>query len=111
VSYYTHVEFAFSDDPPLIDTFLAVAQKHLEAQNCYAVEDVLSDLRVAWEKGNTNFNGLLSQDFESLMLVVSAEFPSICFFVRGWGEEIRDIWVREFEAGKLLFSVGPFDGD
>ena len=109
MSYYTHVEFAFSDDPPSIDTVVAAARSHLEAQNLYAVEAVLSDLRVAWEKGNTDFNGLVSQDVESLMQSVSAACPNLRFLVRGSGEEFRDIWVREVEGGEVVYSVGPFD--
>lgn len=109
MSYYTRVEFAFSDDPPPVDGVIAAARTHLEAQNLYAVDAVLADLRMAWKEGNTQFKGLVSQDVESLMKSVSAAFPNLRFIVRGTGEEMRDIWVRECEAGKIVYSVGPFD--
>ncbi|MDB5324029.1 MAG: hypothetical protein JWN40_5660 [Phycisphaerales bacterium] len=109
MSYYTHVDFAFSDEPPPAEIVLAAARTHLEARNLYAVDAVLSDLSVAWQKGSTDFNGLVSQDVEALMKSVSKACPDLKFIVRGAGEEMRDIWVREIEGGEVVYSIGPFD--
>ena len=109
MSYCTRVDFAFSDEPPTADVVLAAARAHLEAQNVYAVDAVLSDLAEAWQKGVTEFNGLVSQDVEAMMQSVSKACPGLRFIVRGTGEEMRDIWVREIEDGKIVYSIGPFD--
>jgi hypothetical protein len=109
MSYYTRVEFAFSDEPPAFDAVLPAARAHLEAQNLYAVDAVLGDLRTAWEKGSTDLNRLVSSDVEGLVKSISAAFPSIRFIVRGTGEEMRDLWLRECEAGEVVHSIGPFD--
>lgn len=34
--------------------------------------------------------------------------PDTSFSVRGFGEEPRDIWIREFSNGELQFEAGPF---
>ena len=109
MSYYTHVEFEFSDEPPAIDIVLAAARTYLEAQNLYAVDAVLSDLRTAWEQGSADFSDLRSEDVEALMQSVSAACPNLRFHIRGTGEEFRDTWVRELEGGKVVYSVGPFE--
>ena len=109
MSYYTRVDFAFSDEPPAADAVLAAARAHLESKNLYAVDDVLSDLAAAWQKGSTQFNDLTSQDVEEMMQSVSKAFPDLLFIVRGAGEEMRDVWVREIEGGKTVYTIGPFD--
>jgi hypothetical protein len=109
MSYYTRVTLEFSDEPPSVDDVSATAMEWLSAQNLYAVEDVLKDFRRGWSEGYTEFNGLVSQDIEGLMVHVSARFPSIRFYVRGMGEEFNDVWLRQFENGKIVFSAGPFE--
>jgi hypothetical protein len=109
LSYYTRATFAFSEEPPVVDDVAKVARSWLVAQNLYAVEDVLEDFRRGWMEGQTDFNGLVSQDIEGLMASVSAHYPGIRFYVRGMGEEFNDVWLRQFEDGKIVFRLGPFD--
>jgi hypothetical protein len=42
------------------------------------------------------------------MTNLSAHYRGIRFFVRGMGEEFTDVWLRQFEAGEIVFRVGPF---
>ena len=109
LSYYTRVTFEFSDEPPEVDAVSAVARLWLVAQNLYAVDDVLADFNRGWTEGQTEFKGLVSQDVEGLMTYVSAQFPEIGLFVRGMGEEFKDVWLRHFEGGKIVFTLGPFE--
>ncbi|WP_437187455.1 hypothetical protein SH668x_000851 [Planctomicrobium sp. SH668] len=111
MSYYTCVKFEFSDEPPAVNDVGKVARSWLAAQNRYAVDDVLEDFLRGWTEGQTDFNGLASQDVEELMTHVSAEYPDIRFYVRGMGEEFSDVWLRQFEGGKVYYTLGPFEED
>ncbi|HEV2294357.1 MAG TPA: hypothetical protein VGR35_10905 [Tepidisphaeraceae bacterium] len=110
MSYHTHVDFQFSDEPP-IDSVLDRARIYLEARGIYAVDDLLEDLRAGFEEGNGLFNKFMSHDFEGLMEHVSAGFPGITFYVRGMGEEYGDVWLRQFADGKTTARTGPFEDD
>jgi hypothetical protein len=109
VSYTTRVTFAFSDERPLESDVSEIARSWLVSQNLYAVEDVLSDFLHGWTEGQTDFQDLVSQDIEGLMASVSAQYSGIRFYVRGMGEEFGDVWLRQFEDGKTVFSLGPFE--
>ena len=109
MSYYTHVTFDFSDEPPTSGDVSKVARSWLTDQNLYAVDDVLEDFLRGWTEGETDFKGLMSQDISELMTQVSLKFPDILFYVRGMGEEFDDVWLRKFEGGKAIFELGPFD--
>jgi hypothetical protein len=109
VSYYTRVTIEFSADPPGVDEALTAARAWLVAQRAYAVDAVLSDLRRGWTEGQTEFSDLVCQDVEGLMGAVSAQHPGIRFYVRGMGEEFTDVWLRQFESGRVVFAVGPFE--
>jgi hypothetical protein len=112
MSYYTDVEFTFSDEPPDVELVLGRAQSYLEAQGeKYPVEFVLDQLRRGLEKEKGDFKGLYSDDLEGLMVSVSAGFPGLIFFVRGQGEEFPDVWLRLFRDGKVIFRAGPFEDD
>jgi hypothetical protein len=110
MSYYTHVRFEFSEEPP-VDKMSHAARAWLTAQNLYSVDDVMEDLVRGWNEGQTDFKGLVSEDIEGLMTAVSKSFPNICFSVRGMGEDFTDLWLREFESGKILTAEGPFEDD
>lgn len=69
------------------------------------MEDVLEDFRRGWTEGQTDFNGLVSQDIEGLMASVSAQYPGIRFYVRGMGEEFNDVWLRQFDGRAFYLSI------
>jgi len=109
VSYYTRVTFEFSDDPPSVADVSKIVKSWLETQKFYAVEDVLGDFVRGWTKGQVDFSDLVSQDIEGIMACVSAHYPEMSFYVRGMGEEFKDVWLRQFEGGKAVFTLGPFE--
>jgi len=109
LSYFTRVTFEFSGEPPGVDEASTTVRAWLLAQNLYAVEDVLQDFRRGWTEGHADFSDLVSQDIEGLMANLSAKHSGIRFYVRGMGEEFNDVWLRQFEAGEIVFRVGPFE--
>ena len=109
MSYYTRVTFEFSDTPPSVEDVAKIAHSWLVAQNCYGVEDVIEDFLRGWAEGRTDFKGLVCRDVEGLMASLSSQYPTIRFFVRGMGEEFNDVWLRQFEGGKIIFKLGPFE--
>jgi hypothetical protein len=42
------------------------------------------------------------------MTHLSAQYSKTRFYVRGMGEEFNDVWLRQFEGGKTVFALGPF---
>jgi hypothetical protein len=113
MSYYTNIEFTFSDEPPESRAVLDRARLYLESQrdNYPDVVFVLEQLRHALEEEKGDFKGLYSDDIEGLMGHVSAGFPGLVFYVRGFGEEFPDIWLRLFKDGKVIFRLGPFEDE
>ena len=113
MSYYTDIEFTFSDgEPPEIEAILARARPYLEShERAYSVEDGLEDLQRGLQEERGDFKGIWSDDIVGLMGHVSAGFPGVTFFVRGMGEEYADIWLRVFKDGEVVFQVGPFEDE
>ena len=112
MSYYTEVEFTFSDEPPDFEAVLDRARSYLESRGDeYPVDFVLDQLRHALEEEKGDFKGLYSEDFEGLMEHVSARFPGLVFYVRGIGEEFTDVWLRLFRDGRIVYRAGPFEDD
>ncbi len=118
MSYYTRVTFEFSGEPPGVDGVSEAVRAWLLSQNRklsqngvahYGVEDFLGDFLRGWSEGETVFNKIYSVNIEALMVFVSAQYPRIRFYVRGMGEEFDDVWLRQFEGGKTVFSLGPFE--
>ena len=106
MSYFTQVEFLFSDEAPPFEAVAECARAEFNADN-YGVDDLVDILRDAWKDGKAEFNRMECSDVERLMCRVSERFPTSRMCVRGSGEEWRDFWLREFEAGKVVFSAGP----
>jgi hypothetical protein len=112
MSYFTDIEFTFSDEPPAFEAVLDRARLYLESRGDeYPLDFVLDQLRHGLEEEKGDFKGLYSDDIEGLMEHVSAGFPGIAFFVRGMGEEYSDVWLRLFKDGKVIFRVGPFNDE
>ena len=107
MSYFTQVDFLFSEEAPPFEAVAECARAEFDADN-YGVDDLVDILRGAWEDGKGEFNRMECSDLERLMCRISQRFPGNRMCVRGSGEEWRDFWLREFEAGKVVFSAGPF---
>jgi hypothetical protein len=59
-------------------------------------EDVASDLE--------------SGSIISVVAEIASLAPKISFAVRGFGEDPRTVWVREYEDGQERFAFGPPEG-
>ncbi len=73
------------------------------------VHAVLTGLGTGSADGTAEVNHLASGDVKPVVPAVSAAGPPGRFTVRGTGEEMRDLWLRQCEAGQVVYSVGPFD--
>lgn len=45
---------------------------------------------------------------DELLIRISSRWPDVAFGVQGRGEELRDVWVREYRGGEIVFEQGPF---
>jgi hypothetical protein len=110
VSYYTSVELSWDGEGITIDALLKSAKPFIKKAG-WAVEDVLETLGKLLEEGRESFNRLYSEDLEGLFLHLSKAHKKVSFWIRAWGEEHRDVWLREFQDGKLVLSAGPFQSE
>lgn len=111
MSYYTQVEFHFATEAPSFTIVEECVRAQFDAES-YGVDAIVDILREGWDEGKAEFNRMQCSDFEGLMSRISARFPEQQMAVRGIGEEWRDLWLREFVGGKVVFSAGPcLDGD
>ncbi len=105
MSFYTQVKLFQLDvrdfDIPAlserIDTIVRDEQMH---------EDVAADIRQLLADEEVGFS-LDSRSVIALMTKVAALAPEVTFAIRGFGEEPRTIWVREYEDGRERFAFGP----
>lgn len=109
MSWWTFVDFDYLGDT--LEFNLEKARPEIEsivAANRYhpSVAKLICDLLT---NKTANFK-LISYAVIELFGELAARFPDISFAVRGRGEDIRDIWLREYVEGKNTFAVGPPDG-
>jgi hypothetical protein len=90
-------------DPSELTESLA---KHLDAVG--VSRDVCADVSDLFTKGEATFR-LYGGTIVAILKWVSAQRPGIPFGVQGRGEELRDVWVREYAEGQVRYSQGPFE--
>jgi len=105
MSYYTH--FQIARDAEDIEAILNFIKAYAQKKGWH--EDCISGFRDALETNAGSVNKIYGDDLTDLVRAISTVFPRTWFGVRGFGEEFRDIWIREFRAGEVIFSNGPFD--
>ena len=110
MSYYTRVHIFRDDehDAPT-EAILNTARDYVRKQGWH--EDIVADLRESLEGcecDGATVNKLWCPEIEGMMLHISRTFPTVRFGARGFGEEFRDIWIREFRGGKVTFAQGPY---
>jgi len=92
-----------------IEMVLKAANRLLVSTD-YAAKDVMESLGQAMRGGWADFGNMFAEDFEMLFTHLSKEFPDAVFRLRCAGSsEFGEIYLREFKAGCISISIGPFD--
>lgn len=105
MSFATFLEIQHVDDAIDIDAIAPQVLAQLDEDGIH--HDVLKNLRAAFAGAETLLN--VSPDYVAYLVErIAAMQPHVAFHARGRGEELRDVWVREFSDGAATFSVGSF---
>jgi len=114
MSWWTFVDFAYVDSEESGSTAaFDVARIRTEIEAIVSDEklhsDVAKDICDLLAGGRADFK-LNSFAVIELFSKLAFSFPRISFAIRGRGEDIRDIWVREYSDGRNTFAFGPPEG-
>lgn len=105
MSYHVRLEIFWSGEE---------ADQVLSAVEEYLLEDgtigLLDDLSEAFDDQPVEIKGLNEEWVKGLFTCLSGRFPEESFGVRGVGEEIEDVWVLWFRAGRILWGAS-LDGE
>jgi hypothetical protein len=105
LSYYTDVELVWLEDEPAnLEGLKSELEKMIAAEQ-YS-EDLLGDLLQLLVDGEAAMN-LHAADVTMFTARIARLFPQHSFSVRGRGEAVRDIWLRDYEDGEEVFALGP----
>ena len=105
MSFTTYLEIQYIDGQIDINAIESELSELLNEDGIHL--EVLSNLRLAFEGDEIVFNVAASY-LSYLVERIASLQPSVAFHARGRGEELRDVWVREFEGGEAVFSEGSF---
>ena len=105
MSFATYLEIQFVEDQVAIDR-ISDELKNILAEDGIHL-DVLDGLRTAFKGTETKINVSASYLAYLIERIASLQ-PTVSFHARGRGDELRDVWVREFQNGEAVFSVGSF---
>ncbi|TDU25916.1 hypothetical protein DFR24_4363 [Panacagrimonas perspica] len=108
MSYYTFANLQYPDggaiDPSEFSEGLVIL---LNEHGLHRdVGKGLIDLFTQGEAFFTFYGGCAA--LETFLLWVSKQRPEVPFGVQGRGEDLRDVWVREFLGGSVTYEQGPF---
>ncbi len=114
MSWYTFVDFEYIDseelgDTPEFDIERRLAEIELLVTSNQYHRDVAKDICELITKKKASFK-LISYAVIEIFSKLAARFPEVSFAVRGRGEDIRDIWLREYAGGKTILALGPPEG-
>lgn len=111
MSYYTFVSFQYLDDPKIgLSELHAGLLKLLDENGLHHdVADGIAELIDNGEASFTFYSGCAT--LELIFHWLAMQRPGTAFGVRGTGEDLRDIWLREFSGGDVQFAQGPFSED
>jgi hypothetical protein len=114
MSWWTFVDFAYVAPEEIGDTrefeiehTRAEIEMIVDAQRCH--RDAAKDMSDLIVKKHADFK-LNSFAVIDLFSTLAARFPDVSFAIRGRGEDIREIWIREFAGGRNTFAFGPPEG-
>ena len=111
MSYYTFASFQYLDDSKIdLSELHAGLLKLLDENGLHRdVADGISELVDNGEASFTFYGGCAT--LEVIFSWLAMQRPNTSFGIRGTGEDLRDIWVREFSGGDVQFAQGPFSED
>jgi hypothetical protein len=114
MSWWTFVDFAYidSEDSDATEEFdvermRTEIEATVSAQKLHSV--VATDICDLVIKRKADFK-LNSYVVIELFTKLAMKFPKVSFAIRGRGEDIRDVWVREYSQGRCTFALGPPEG-
>jgi len=110
MSYWTFVDFDYVASQDIDDPEFDIERTRAEIELIVNVHryhrDVAADMCKLIIEKHADFK-LVSFAVMELFTALAARFPDISFAIRGRGEDIRDIWIREFADGRNTFAFGP----
>jgi len=107
MSYYNWVNLQYMNDGELDFALLREGlQTHLNDSGIH--HDVLEDIQALIVNHEATFK-LYTPMIDKIFLLASRLQPDSAFGLQGRGEELRDVWVREYHAGGVTFTQGPFE--
>ena len=107
MSYYNWVNLQYMDDIELDFALLKEPLRvHLDDSGIH--QAVLKDVEELLAAHEATFK-LSTPMIDEIFHLASRLQPDAVFGLQGRGEELRDVWVREYRAGEVTFSQGPFE--
>jgi hypothetical protein len=114
MSSWTFVDFAYVDSEAPggtsefdVDRTRTQIEAIVHARGLHPA--VARDICDLLAKGRADFK-LSSYAVIDVFSKLALGFPNVSFAIRGRGEDIRDIWVREYSQGRSTFVFGPPEG-
>jgi nucleoid-associated protein YejK len=109
MSHYTWVQFDVQGDEEISrDALMACARKRLEEANCYAVEEMMADLRKSFENNGAYF-AVYPEDIDLMVQAMARQFSQHVIGFRAVGEEFHNVWLRQYRGDEALVDIGPFE--
>lgn len=105
MSYYNSVDLHYIDNELDFKTLEEPLKPFFDEYRIHS--DVLKDVETLLVDGKAQFK-LHTYLIDKIFLFISELQADVVFGVQGCGEELRDVWVREYRAGEVTFSQGPF---
>jgi hypothetical protein len=107
MSYYNWVNLHHLHGVELdLESLKKPLMTHLDENGIH--HDVLDDVEDLLVDHEATFK-LYTPMIDQIFLLASRLQPDSAFGLQGRGEELRDVWVREYHAGEVTFSQGPFE--
>lgn len=105
MSYYTKVELSWLEEELENPERLRGDLERIVAAAQYS-EDVVGDFMDLLADGSAEMS-LYAEDVTAITAQIAKLVPHCSFSVRGCGESVRDIWLRDYNEGQEVFALGP----
>ncbi|RZT11075.1 hypothetical protein SAMN05216319_0451 [Duganella sp. CF402] len=107
MSFYSWVNLQYLDEVELdFELLKTELTAYLDEHGIH--HDVLKDVEKLLTDHQAMF-ALYGGMIDGIFHTAARLQPDAAFGLQGRGEELRDVWVREYRAGEIVFSQGPFE--